>query len=332
MSPDFRAAIFAQPENLKRGAEAFRDAVGEADLAPFGQGTLVFSGIGASGHALIPAVLALRAVGRRAFAVSAAEMRGSAARQLGDAFVLVSQSGASAEIIEALRQVEDLPVLAISAHADSPLADAARYWLPLGPMADTPVATLSYTATLQALGMLVEVLPGGAPTGFDWGALPELAAEVMARCDPQAVELAPRFAEIHALDAVGGGAAQASARETSLLGREALRLPATGLETREYLHGPLEAVGPGFGCILFGQGREQQLAEELVSYGAAVVHVHGGDEPATDDHVLRIPLVPDHVAPILQILPAQLLVHHVARARGMTIGELRRQQDDTKVA
>jgi hypothetical protein len=37
-------------------------------------------------------------------------------------------------------------------------------------------------------------------------------------------------------------------------------------------------------------------------------------------------------APILQILPVQLLVDEVAARRGLSIGELRRHQDDTKVA
>ena len=64
----------------------------------------MLSGIGASGHALIPAMLALRAAGRRAFAVQATELRMArrARRELGDAFVLVSQSGASAETVAAL--------------------------------------------------------------------------------------------------------------------------------------------------------------------------------------------------------------------------------------
>jgi glucosamine 6-phosphate synthetase-like amidotransferase/phosphosugar isomerase protein len=48
--------------------------------------------------------------------------------------------------------------------------------------------------------------------------------------------------------------------------------------------------------------------------------------------VVGLPRVADLAAPILQILPVQLLVDHVARLRGLTIGSLRRQQQDTKVA
>ncbi len=329
---EFRDAIYSQPENLRSAAAAFRDAVADVDVAALCEGTLVLSGIGASAHALIPAVLALRAAGRRAFAVSSGELREGSAAKLGDAFVLVSQSGASVETVAALESIGGAPVVAISAQGDSPLAMAARVWLPLGPLPDTPVATLSYTATLQALGMLCDVLLRGSTEMSIWGRLPEYAAELLERCDPAIEALASSFADVRALDAVGGGPGHASAGETALLAREALRLPATGMETREYLHGPLEAVEPGFGCVIFGRDREQRLAAELGSFGATVALLT--DVPAgtrSDASIIELPQVSGLAAPILQILPVQLLVDHVARLRGLTIGKLRRHQLDTKV-
>jgi glutamine---fructose-6-phosphate transaminase (isomerizing) len=323
----FRDAIYAQPENLEAAATAFRDHVADARITSLCEGTLVLSGIGASAHALIPAMFALRAAGRRAFAVSAAELREGSAARLGDAFVLVSQSGASAETVAALEHIDGAPVVAISARGDSPLAEAARVWLPLGPLPDTPVATLSYTATLQSLGMLVDALLGEGTNGDVWQRLPELVATVLERSDPIVRELAPAFAQIRALDAVGGGPGHASAGEAALLGREALRLPATGMETREYLHGPLEAVSDEFGCIVFGRRREHELAAALGSFGATVALISDTGAPT-----IELPPVPAVAAPILQILPAQLLVDHVARLRSLEIGKLRRQQQDTKVA
>ena len=313
MSSQFRDAVFRQPENLRAAAAAFREAIGEVDVGALCGGTIVLSGIGASASALIPAMVALRASGRRAFAVSAPELRVDGAAQLGDAFVLVSQSGASAETVDALRYIAGAPVVAISAKGDSPLAQAADVWLPLGPLPDTPVATLSYTATLQALGMLCDSL--------------------LERTDPVVERIAQQFSQVRALDAVGGGPAHASAAETALLAREGLRLAATGMETREYLHGPLEAVAPGFGAIVFGRDRERALAAEMASFGAVVALLT--DTGAADVggvEVIDLPQVPWLAAPVLQILPVQLLVEHTARLRGLTIGELRRQQHDTKVA
>lgn len=338
MSPeqDFRGAILAQPENLSAAAQAFRDTATEVDLSALCHGTIVLSGIGASAHALIPAVLSLRAAGRRAFVVSAGELREASAAQLGDAFVLVSQSGASAETVAALDGIDGAPVVAISANGESPLARAARVWLPLGPAPDTPVATLSYTATLQALGMLVDSLLDGTGTAI-WDRLPEIATEVLERSDATTERIAQDFAGIGALDAVGGGPGHASAGEAALLGREALRLPATGMETREYLHGPLEAVSPEFGSLVFGRDRERGLADELASFGATVALVTdtGGDGATSGATpgatVIELPRVPALAAPILQILPVQLLVERVAALRGLEIGKLERQQPDTKL-
>jgi glucosamine--fructose-6-phosphate aminotransferase (isomerizing) len=331
MSSEFREAIYRQPENLRAAGDAFREAIGDVDVGALCRGTIVLSGIGASASALIPAMVALRAAGRRAFAVSAAELRVDGAARLGDAFVLVSQSGASTETVDALRYIEGAPVVAISARGDSPLAQAADVWLPLGPLPDTPVATLSYTATLQALGMLCDALLGTVE-GSVWDRLPELAAEVLDRTDAAVERFAERFADIRALDAVGGGPAHASAAETALLAREGLRLAATGMETRAYLHGPMEAVAPGFGAVVFGRERERVLAAEMASYEATVAlltDVKPGDVDGVE--VIDLPQVPWLAAPVLQILPVQLLVEHTARRRGLTIGELRRQQQDTKV-
>ena len=331
MSAPFREAIFRQPENLRAAAQAFREAIDGVDVTSLCHGTLVLSGIGASASALIPAMVALRAAGRRAFAVSAQELREGSAR-LGDAFVLVSQSGASAETVDALRYIQDAPVVAISAKGDSPLAKAADVWLPLGPLPDTPVATLSYTATLQALGMLCDTLLRTADDATVWDRLPDLATEVLEHADDAVGPLAERFAEVHALDAVGGGPAQASAAETALLAREGLRLAATGMETRAYLHGPMEAVAPGFGAVVFGREREHALADELASFGATVALLSDTAAPAPDGvSKIELPRVPWLAAPVLQILPVQLLVEHAARHRGIAIGELRRQQRDTKV-
>jgi hypothetical protein len=71
---DFRSGVFGQPENLRAAGRAQHDALAGIDLAAWRRGTLVLGAIGASWHALAPAVHALRAAGRRAFAVGAAEL------------------------------------------------------------------------------------------------------------------------------------------------------------------------------------------------------------------------------------------------------------------
>jgi glutamine---fructose-6-phosphate transaminase (isomerizing) len=327
----FRDAVFAQPENLEAAAAAARGALDEHDLSRLRNGVLVLTGMGASWHALAPAVRTLRRAGRRAYAVHPSELADARARDLGDAYVVVSQSGASTETVAVLEQLGGAFVVGISAHADSPLAAASDLWLPLGPVRDTPVATLSYTATQQALGMLCDALTGGGSSPY-WARLPGLVRRTLDTCEPEAREVAERFQAIDVLDAIGSGASFASVGETALLFREALLIPAAGSETRQYLHGPLEAVRRGLGCIVFGSGRELSLASSLVSYGATVAIVTDRLTSARGVSALVIPGAVEPVRPVLEIVPVQLIVSHLAGRLGLSIGRLRREQPDTKVA
>jgi glutamine---fructose-6-phosphate transaminase (isomerizing) len=331
-APSFRENVLEQPENLERAALAAREALASLDLRPLREGVLIFSGIGASWHAMAPTVQALRAAGRRAFAVPATELAAIEGAGVGDAYVIVSQSGASAEAVRAMERLAGSFVVAVTAGRGSVLARDADAWLPLGSYEETAVASLSYTSTLQTLGLLCDALLE-VDRGADWAAMPVLARRTLEECDPQAAALAERFREVRVLDAIGGGIATGTAGEAALLVREGLLLPATGLDTRQYLHGPLEAVAEGFGCLLFGAEREISLAASLASYGAAVAVVSERSLPVPAG-VSRFGLDPviDLATPILEILPIQLLVTHLARARGRTVGELHRPQPDTKVA
>jgi len=305
----FAEGVEAQPENLRTARERFL----AAEIAPLAGDTVVFSGIGASWHALAGAVRALQAAGRRAFAVPPEDVRAGIA----DAYVMVSQSGRSAEALAAVERVAGAPVLAVCSSADSPVARAATGWLPLGELEDTPLSTLGYTATVQALGMLCETMLDGRP-GEEWSRAPGLVAEVLAA---GAAALGDLLAGARTLDLVGGGAHRGSAGAAALLVREGLRIPAAAEETRQYLHGPLEAVGAGSACIVFGGERERGLAAAMASYGAATAVI--GQE---------LPAACDLVAPILDIVPVQLAVARVGAANGFDLAGLQRPQGDTKLA
>jgi glucosamine 6-phosphate synthetase-like amidotransferase/phosphosugar isomerase protein len=44
-----------------------------------------------------------------------------------------------------------------------------------------------------------------------------------------------------------------------------------------------------------------------------------------------MPEMPDALAPVVQILPVQLLTHRMARNRGLSADGFRHEQDDTKL-
>jgi glucosamine 6-phosphate synthetase-like amidotransferase/phosphosugar isomerase protein len=47
--------------------------------------------------------------------------------------------------------------------------------------------------------------------------------------------------------------------------------------------------------------------------------------------VFRMPEMPDALAPVVQILPVQLLTYRMARNRGLSANGFRHEQDDTKL-
>jgi fructoselysine-6-P-deglycase FrlB-like protein len=325
----FLEDILEQPQNLARSREIFTQALRGADLSAFEADPIVLAGMGSSFFAAIPAACALRTAGRAAFALSATELLEPGGSFLGKAYVGISQSGKSAETVEALSRVS-APRLALTNTGAGPLSELADVALPIGSAEDTAIAVLTYTATLAASGMLAGAL--GAPLGFDWDRLPDLVGKVLEDGARAAEDFAERFDGMEFLDFVGRGSSLASAAEGALLAREAVRLPAACLDTLQYLHGPLEVAEPGRGCVIFGSGREVQLATDLALYGASVLLITRASIPSTRNlRAFRIPEVPDVLTPILEMLPVQLLTHRMAGSRGLAADGFRHEQEDTKL-
>jgi glucosamine--fructose-6-phosphate aminotransferase (isomerizing) len=104
------------------------------------------------------------------------------------------------------------------------------------------------------------------------------------------------------------------------------------MDTLQYLHGPIEVAEPGRGCIVFGSGREVRLAEDLASYGMTVLLITEASVKRTRNLlVIRVPAMPDALAPVVQILPVQLLTHRMARDCGLSADGFRHEQNDTKL-
>lgn len=322
--------ILEQPANLARSREVFAQALQSTDHSAFvGSRPLVLAGMGSSYFAAIPASHALRAAGRPTFALSATELLEPGGNLLGTAYVGISQSGKSAETVEGFSRVS-APRLSLTNDGSGPLADLADVALPLGSARDSAIATLTYTATLSATAALASSL--GAPLNFDWNRLPTLVSEMLEKSTPAADEAAELIGDINVLDCVARGSSLASAAESALLLREAVRLPAAYMDTLQYLHGPIEVAELGRGCIVFGSGREVRLAEDLASYGMTVLLITETSVKRTRNLlVIRMPAMPDALAPVVQILPVQLLTHRMARDRGLSADGFRHEQDDTKL-
>ncbi|PZN12647.1 MAG: glucosamine--fructose-6-phosphate aminotransferase, partial [Proteobacteria bacterium] len=194
----------------------------------------------------------------------------------------------------------------------------------------TPSST-GYTATLLAMGMAFEKLLGDTSDAF--AAIPKLVSEVLATAGSRMERLGKLFPARRAIDCVGAGASLGTADGASLLLREAARIPASAYDTRHYLHGPMESMDGTTGVVLFGAGREVELAQHLDRIGCPALLVTTAD--VADGELLTVVKVPkaDNLIAqgILDILTAQLFAAELSDAAGLTDTKFRYRMSDTKV-
>lgn len=334
---EFLQGVRAQPEYLAASREIVRKALADLDASVLRRGTSVILGIGASGHAAAGYAARLRERGARAYAVSSGDGTAGAA----DCYIALSYSGRSRETVELLDALGDASGagldagsarpgvrIGVTGHPEAPLAGVVDHLVPLGGAEDSRVSTLSYTATVQALGLLAEQA-WDEPTPI-WSELPDHAAAVLAD-ETIGDRIASALAGVSCVDVVGEGARSGSAGAAGLLLREAAHLPAAAYSLREYLHGPLEVAGPGRGALIFGEGRAVRLAEEMAGWGARTVLVTADASARPDGvQVITLPDVPGPALDVLDILPVQVAAAELAERAGLAI-ELHHMPADTKL-
>jgi len=325
----YRSTIARQPEALADTYAAAREELAVLDLSSLDRPVIGVTGIGASFAAAVVGAAELQAKGRRAFAIRAVDMVDG--RNLCDALVGLSHRGRSVETVAALEKLSSARRLAITNDPQSPLAKAAELHLRLNNGSDATPSSTGYTATLLAMGMAFEKLLGDTSDAF--AAIPKLVSEVLATAGSRMERLGKLFPARRAIDCVGAGASLGTADGASLLLREAARIPASAYDTRHYLHGPMESMDRTTGVVLFGAGREVELAQHLDRIGCPALLVTTAD--VADGELLTVVKVPkaDNLIAqgILDILTAQLFAAELSDAAGLTDTKFRYRMSDTKV-
>ena len=336
-------AVRTQGKSLRASRTAVTDRLRSLDLTPWRQRRLALVGMGASSNAISAALPGYWAAGLPAASWAGSEFGLAGPAAAAEAVIAVSQTGKSAEVYAALRDTE-CPRLVVTDVEDSPLAGFAEAVVPLSLLPDSNVRTIGYTGTIQALGLLRDSLAGRnrtAGANQTW----DDAADGLEALLPAAEELAegllPRLRGVTAFDVVGSGVHAGTARQGALLLREVCKLPATGYETYQYLHGPIEAAEVGRVVVAIGGAREAKLAADLAAAGSTVLHVAAGPTaPAGEAMSGGGPGVPATFAvtaaeplaqAVLAILPLQTITAQLAEDLGLPDGEFRYHQDDTKV-
>jgi glutamine---fructose-6-phosphate transaminase (isomerizing) len=216
----------------------------------------------------------------------------------GQLFLAISQSGRSDDLVEAAamaRRAGALTAAVVNA-ADSPLAAACEFVLPIGAGPELNVAaTKSFVATLAALLRLVA-------SWADDERLPEAIDRLPDRL-AMATELdwdaaLGGLAEADSLIAIGRGPTLAIAREAALKLKEIANRHAEAFSGAEFLHGPVALVEPRYPILMFvpGDAAAQglcRLAADLAGKGAALFIAGPRSDKTTGPRWLPT-LAPDH--------------------------------------
>ena len=200
----------------------------------------------------------------------------------GDAVIAISQSGISPETLAAARLAarSGATLVAITAHARSPLAAAARATVALPIGEEHGAATKSELATLAALLTLGGGLPDG-PTVGAW--LAERLAGIV-RSWEAVLPSVPCLVGAPRTWIVGLGATAGLAHAGALLWHEKAHRQAVGGTVSEFRHGLVESVGTRDAVLLLVpwpctpdlSGYLDLLAREVSALGAALVRLQNG--------------------------------------------------------
>ncbi len=242
----------------------------------------------------------------------------------------ISQSGASPDIVGvvAAARRQGAPTIALTNDPSSPLAAAAEHVVDMGAGPERAIAaTKTYTAELLGLAILAAAWasPEGALAGDP--ALADVPAGVAAglATEPAVAGVAAALGARNACVVVGRGFEYATAREWALKLKELAHVVADPYSAADFRHGPVALVDAGFPVLaLAPSGRAAGDLEALLlrlrdELGADVVVVSDRDDllALAGRPIRLVPGLPEHLAPIANIVPGQLYALHATRARGL---------------
>jgi glucosamine--fructose-6-phosphate aminotransferase (isomerizing) len=315
-----RAEIDEQPAAVARTLTALREPVAAlaAEVRARAATMVVLVARGTSDHAAIYAryVLEARCGLNASLAAPSLYTTYRAPVDLSRALVVgISQSGMTPEIVEALRYARERGALtaALTNGAGSPLAATADHALVTRAGEERSVAaTKTFTTQLAALAALAGAL-GAERVAGALGALPAAMAATLEAAAPRIEPAAAVLAAADSAACVARGFAYAVALETALKLKESAGIWAEGFSSADLRHGPRAAV-TAMPVLVFHAGGPLEgdvAALELELAPAVPVVAIGADA--------GIPVaagLPEELAPLVLVLPGQLLAERAARLRG----------------
>jgi len=261
----------------------------------------------------------------------------------GTLFVTVSQSGETADTLAALREAQEMDYISTLTICNAPESSMVResdlvMMTNAGPEIGV-ASTKAFTTQLAALALLTISL--ARRTGLEEKQekalvaqlleLPGLIKQVLA-LDSAIETLSEHFADKHHALFLGRGVQNPIAMEGALKLKEISYIHAEAYAAGELKHGPLALVDEDMPVVAVAP--DDDLLEKLKS-NLQEVRARGGELYVFADprvqfgdrvgiHTMRMPaLIQDFQAPILYVIPLQLLAYHVAVLKGTDVDQPR---------
>jgi glucosamine--fructose-6-phosphate aminotransferase (isomerizing) len=262
----------------------------------------------------------------------------------GTVVIAISQSGETLDTLAAVEEAKErgATVLGIVNVVGSAIARAtdAGVYLHAGPEVGV-ASTKAFTAQVTVLTMLAIELGRRKLISSDQANkyIDELA-QVPERIDA-ILSQSERIRDIAASNIdrdnwlfLGRGFNYPVALEGALKLKEISYIHAEGLPAAEMKHGPIALIAEGMPAVFVATAGPQydkilgNIAEVRARGGTIIVVATEGDENIASvlgptDHLITIPEAPEHLQPILSVVPLQLLAYHAAVLRGQDVDKPR---------
>lgn len=333
----FRREIEEQPAALQTLAARYRDEGRDllkavAEICSDDDSDLLCTGMGSSAFAAQVVPGWLLEVGCRTSVWDAGELLhyGSVAVTPSTVLMAISQSGESAETARVAEILERRRALiAVTNRPESSLGRRADITLPLHAGVEAAISTKTYTNTLAVMWLLA-----GAVNGCRIEAACadlELAAGAMSavkeQLDPACAAVAADLARAPCVHFVGRGPALTAARQGALVFSEGARIPTCALSGGSFRHGPLEMVGADTSVVLLAPAGAtceliMDLAADIRDAGGTAILITNSSVAGNlpEQRHLRVPPTDEALFPLPAAVVLELLLYHVAHARGSEAG------------
>ena len=260
----------------------------------------------------------------------------------GDAVVVISQSGETADTLAALRIAKErgIPTIAVVNVVGSSIAREADIVLYTWAGPEIAVATTkAYTCQVAVMLMMALRFASERGTIPDeeleryaglLRQIPDVVAEEIEKSDLYK-EMSESYKDCEDLFFIGRGYDCALCWEASIKLKEISYIHSEAYAAGELKHGTISLIEPGMPVIAIASG--DQLFEKTVSNvkevkarGAKVILVckKGAKVDSTIyDHIIEVPDVDEFIRPIAAIVPLQIFAYYTACARGCDVDKPR---------